>query len=115
MRKYWLLIIIAAIFEVMWVVGLKHAVIGIEWVLTALAIFISFGGLILSGKHLPTCTVYAIFVGLGTAGTVITEAIWFNVPLSWEKAGLIALLLVGVVGLKLITSSEDGQNQEELY
>lgn len=31
MRKYWLLIIITAIFEVVWVVGLKHAVTGIEW------------------------------------------------------------------------------------
>lgn len=114
MRKYWLLVIIAAVFEVMWVVGLKHAVTWVEWGLTALAIVISFGGLILSGKHLPTCTVYAIFVGLGTAGTVIIEAAWFNVPLSWEKVGLIALLLAGVIGLKLITSSEDQQKQEEL-
>ncbi len=115
MRKYWLLVIIAAIFEVMWVVGLKHATTGVELGMTALAIIISFGGLILSGKHLPTSTVYAIFVGLGTAGTVITETIWFDVPLSWEKVGLIALLLVGVIGLKLITSSEDGQNQEESF
>ena len=54
MKKYWLLIIIATIFEVMWVVELKHSVTGIEWVLTALAIFISFGGLILNLDSIST-------------------------------------------------------------
>lgn len=115
MNKHWLLVIIAAAFEVMWVAGLKHADTWIEWVLTAIAVAISFGGLIFSAKKLPTSTVYAVFVGLGTAGTVITEMIWFNVPFHWGKLGLIVLLLTGIIGLKLVTKdSEDHQKRGEL-
>ena len=64
---------------------------------------------IYSGKKLPTSTVYAVFVGLGTAGTVISEMIWFNVPFSLIKVLLIVLLLVGVIGLKMVSEeSKEG-------
>lgn len=115
MGKHWLLVIVAAAFEVMWVAGLKHADSWLEWGLTAIAIAISFGGLIYSARKLPTSTVYAVFVGLGTAGTVMTEMIWFDVPFHWGKMGLIALLLTGIIGLKLVTtSSEDHRKRGEL-
>ncbi|MEF2966262.1 multidrug efflux SMR transporter [Paenibacillus sp. M1] len=115
MNKHWVLVVIAAVFEVMWVAGLKHADNWMEWGLTVLAIVISFSGLIYSGKKLPTSTVYAIFVGLGTAGTVITEMVLFGVPFSWGKVWLIVSLLVGIIGLKLVTRNpEDEQQRGEL-
>lgn len=103
MNKHWLLVIIAAAFEVTWVAGLKHADNGLEWALTVVAIIVSFAGLVYAGKKLPTSTVYAIFVGLGTAGTVVTEMVLFDVPFSWGKVWLILSLLVGIIGLKLVT------------
>jgi paired small multidrug resistance pump len=102
----WLLVIIAAIFEVIWVIGLKHADNMVGWIGTSIAVFISFGLLVYSGKKLPTSTVYAVFVGLGTAGTVMSEMAWFNVPFSWTKLGLIILLLIGITGLKLVTKEQ---------
>ena len=38
----WIKIVIAAMFEVGWVVGLTHASSAIEWLLTAIAIVLSF-------------------------------------------------------------------------
>lgn len=104
MKKEWLLVMIAAVFEVMWVAGLKYASNWLEWAGTAVAVAISFGGLILSGRRLPTGTAYAVFVGLGTTGTVMAEMIWFGMPFRWEKVLLILLLLTGIMGLKLVTA-----------
>ena len=42
MNKQWISVIIAACFEVGWVIGLKHATSVLEWIGTAIAIFISF-------------------------------------------------------------------------
>jgi len=112
MNRNWLLVIVAAIFEVIWVAGLKHADNLLSWVATAIAIIVSFGVLIYSGKKLPTSTVYAVFVGLGTAGTVISEMIWFDEPFNWTKAGLILLLLSGIIGLKTVTPEPEQKKQK---
>lgn len=103
MNKTWVAVIIAAFFEVIWVIGLKHADHALEWIGTVIAIMISFYVMIMAGKKLPVGTVYAVFVGLGTAGTVISEILFFQEPLKIEKILLILLLLMGVVGLKLMT------------
>jgi paired small multidrug resistance pump len=60
----------------------------------------------LAGRKLPVGTVYAVFVGLGTAGTVLSEIIFFGEPFKVEKIILILLLLAGVIGLKLVTKDE---------
>ncbi|MFB6466739.1 DMT family transporter [Cytobacillus sp. Hz8] len=99
----WIKVFIAALFEVIWVIGLKHADGFWTWAGTTVAIIISFMGLIMAGKKLPIGTVYAVFVGLGTAGTVISEILFFGEPFKMSKILLIILLLVGVIGLKLVT------------
>ncbi|WNS46963.1 multidrug efflux SMR transporter [Paenibacillus sp. MMS20-IR301] len=97
----------AACFEVVWVIGLKHASVPWEWAVTAVAILVSFYALIRASGRLPVGTVYAVFVGLGTAGTVLTGGVLFGEPLRPLKLILIAVLLAGVVGLKLATPAED--------
>ena len=62
--------------------------------------------MITAAQVLPAGTVYAIFVGLGTAGTVIAEILFFGEAFRWGKVLLILLLLVGVIGLKLVTDDE---------
>lgn len=104
MNKSWMKVYAAAVFEVMWVAGLKHADNGWEWALTVIAIVISFYGLITASAKLPVGTVYAVFTGLGTAGTTVAEMLVFGEPFKPLKLVLIAVLLGGVIGLKLITA-----------
>lgn len=106
MSKEWIKVFIAAIFEVLWVIGLKHSDSLLDWSGTIVAIVISFYGLIMAGRKLPVGTVYAVFVGLGTAGTVFSEVLFFGEPLKAEKIFLVLVLLAGVIGLKLVTDEE---------
>lgn len=105
MNKTWLSVIIAALFEVGWVIGLKHATGVLEWSLTLIAIIISFSLMIAAARSLPVGTVYAVFVGLGTAGTVLAEIILFGYPVQAGKLVLIGVLLLGVIGLKMLSKS----------
>jgi len=106
MTKDWMKVFIAAFFEVFWVIGLKYASDFWTWAGTAVAIFISFYLMIMAGRKLPVGTVYAIFVGLGTAGTVFSEIVFFNEPFEVVKIILIIILLSGVIGLKVVTPND---------
>jgi paired small multidrug resistance pump len=112
MNKNWIIVFFAAFFEVFWVVGLKHANSLLEWAGTVISIVISFYVLIMAGRKLPVGTVYAVFVGLGTAGTVLSEMLFFDEPLKIGKIVLISILLIGVIGLKFVTDDtvEEGEN-----
>ena len=112
MNKDWIKVIIAALFEVFWVIGLKHAYEFWTWTGTIIAIFVSFYLMIMAGKRLPVGTVYAVFVGLGTTGTVVSEILFFGEPFKVEKILLILLLLAGVIGLKLVTKDKIQEGDE---
>ncbi|MHA0855365.1 DMT family transporter [Paenibacillus sp. CMAA1364] len=106
MNREWLKVIIAAFFEVMWVIGLKHANDVWTWTGTLIAIVVSFYVLIMAGRKLPIGTVYAVFVGMGTAGTVLADVVLFGEPIKLMTILLIVLLLAGVLGLKLVTEEK---------
>ncbi|WP_028394088.1 DMT family transporter [Bacillus cihuensis] len=106
MNANWIKVFVAALFEVFWVIGLKHADDFLTWAGTVISIIISFYVMIMAGRKLPVGTVYAVFVGLGTAGTVISEIILFGEPFKMSKILLILLLLAGVIGLKLVTKDK---------
>ncbi|GAB2567749.1 DMT family transporter [Gracilibacillus alcaliphilus] len=110
MNTDWMKVFIAAFFEVFWVIGLKHAYDFWTWAGTVIAIVVSFYLMIMAGRKLPVGTVYAVFVGLGTVGTVFSEIVFFDEPFRIEKVILILVLLAGVIGLKLVTPD---QSQEE--
>ena len=112
MNSNWLKIILAAVFEVVWVIGLKHADGFLDWAVTVIAIAISFTVMIMAGRKLPVGTVYAVFVGLGTAGTVLSEILIFNEPFSGAKLVLVGVLLAGVIGLKLVTPDSISERGE---
>ena len=102
MRNVWLSVVIAAFFEVGWAVGLKHANGTVEWLLTAFSIIVSFYLMLRAGQKLAVGTVYAVFVGLGTTGTVLADIILFGAPLVLSKCILIMILLIGVILLKVV-------------
>ncbi|MDF2682168.1 MAG: QacE family quaternary ammonium compound efflux transporter [Brevibacillus sp.] len=111
MKKEWVFLLLAGIFEVVWVSGLKHATAWWEWIITAAAILYSFKVLIDAAKKLPIGTVYAVFTGLGTAGTVMTETLLLHEPVYPLKLLFIATLSAGVIGLKLVTRDEDSKER----
>ncbi|MBQ0139169.1 MAG: multidrug efflux SMR transporter [Kurthia sp.] len=106
--KNWGIVIFAAILEVCWVIGLTHANTWWEWVLTIFAVVFTFKLLLDAGNHLPVGTLYAVFVGLGTAGTVLSDIIFFGAPIEFMKIFLIVLLLIGVIGIKMVTPDNKG-------
>lgn len=103
MDKYWSTIVLAAFLEVFWVIGLTHSYDVWTWTGTVILIIVSNYLMITAARELPAGTVYAVFVGLGTAGTVAAGVLWFGESFRWEKLVLIAALLAGVIGLKLVT------------
>lgn len=102
----WIKIIVAAIFEMCWVIGLAHADNWYEWVLTVISVSISFYLLLNASKYLPVGTSYAVFVGLGATLVTIADVVFFNEPISIEKVILISVLIIGVIGLKMATPEE---------
>lgn len=63
--------------------------------------------MIMAGRDLAVGTVYAVFVGLGTAGTVLAEIILFDAPVISAKLALIVLLLSGVISLKMLSNQKE--------
>lgn len=107
MNRYWLLLWASALSEVGWVSGLKHAHNGWTWLLTAAAILFSFFGLLAVTRALPVGTAYAVFTGIGAAGTVLSESLFFGVPLHAGKLALVIILICGVAGLKMTTGQPE--------
>jgi paired small multidrug resistance pump len=112
MNANWMKVFVGAFFEVFWVIGLKHANGFWSWTGTVISIIVSFSLIIMAGRKLPVGSVYAVFVGLGTAGTVIAEIIFFGETIKVEKIMMILLLLVGVLGLKLLTNDDTQKGAE---
>ena len=110
MEKNWVRIIIAGIVEVGWVIGLKHSHNIWQYSLTFLAILFSFYCLIKASQELAVGTAYAVFVGIGTTGTIIMDTVLFGTTISPVKVVLMATLLTGVIGLKLLSDHSKGGN-----
>lgn len=106
MNRHWFVLIVAAVIEVFWVIGLKHAEGVWAWSGTFVAMVVSNYLLIVSGRVLPVGTAYAVYVGLGTVGTVLAEMTIFGEPFELVKVLLILVLLSGVIGLKVVTEEK---------
>lgn len=103
----WLLVIIAAMFEIGWATGLKYADTWFEWGLTVIAVVVSFGLLVYVSTKMPASTVYAVFVGIGAVGTVLVDIIIFDGAFNIGIIIFVALLVFGVIGLKTVTDYEE--------
>lgn len=107
----WLYVLFAAIIEVFWVVGLTHSETFLEWAGTVVAIVFSFYFIIKACEKLPSGTVYAVFTGSGAAAIVLVDIIVFGEPFAPVKLIFIALILIGVAGIKL-TDDAGGEGGE---
>ncbi|MGF6153586.1 quaternary ammonium compound efflux SMR transporter SugE [Pseudomonas fluorescens] len=102
----WIILFFAGLFEVGWAVGLKYTdgfSRPLPTVLTVGAMVISLGLLGLAMKDLPLGTAYAIWTGVGAVGTVIAGIILFGESMALFRLASVALIIVGLVGLKVST------------
>ena len=103
----WTALFIAGLFEIVWAVGMKYTdgftrlwpTVG-----TFAAMAVSLALLGFAMKTLPLGTAYAVWTGIGTAGTVIIGMILFHEPATALRLGAIGLIVIGGVGLKLLGS-----------
>jgi quaternary ammonium compound-resistance protein SugE len=101
----WSYLLIAGIFEVAWAIGMKYTdSFSRFWpsVLVILAMLVSVYFLTLAIKTIPVGTAYAVWTGIGIAGTTILGALLFQEPMDFLRLLFIFLILVSVVGLKVI-------------
>lgn len=102
----WFLLFLAGLFEIAWASGLKASEgftrLG-PTLFTLVTLAISMVLLGLAVRHIPIGTGYAIWTGIGAMGTVITGILLFGDPVSPARVGFLALILIGIVGLKFVS------------
>ncbi|MGH6901724.1 MAG: quaternary ammonium compound efflux SMR transporter SugE [Geminicoccaceae bacterium] len=101
----WSILIGAGLLEIVWATTLKHSdgftrfwpsAIGLA------AAIISFVLLAIALKSLPVGTAYAVWVGIGAVGVAIVGILALGESASPLRLGCLALILIGIVGLKLV-------------
>jgi len=100
----WTMLAVAGLFEIAWAVGLKYTEGFSRWwpsVGTALAMVVSVVLLALAMRTLPVGTAYAVWTGIGAVGTALLGIALFGEPATFARLGCIALIVAGIVGLKL--------------
>jgi quaternary ammonium compound-resistance protein SugE len=100
----WIYLIVAGVFEICWAVGLKYTE-GFSrlWpgVFTIATMLASVWFLAEALKTIPIGTGYAIWTGIGAAGTAILGIILFSESAALPRMISIALIILGIIGLKL--------------
>ncbi len=104
MTKAWILLLIAGLLEIGWAVGLKYTegfTKLVPSVLTIISMVVSMIMLAMALKHIPVGTGYAVWTGIGAVGTAILGILLFGESTNFVRIGSIALILTGIIGLKL--------------
>ena len=108
MSNAWLLLIAAGLLEVVWAIGLKYTE-GfsrlVPSVITIAAMIASVWLLAMALKSIPVGTGYAVWTGIGAVGTAILGIILFNEAATIARIACIGLIVAGIFGLKLVSSS----------
>ena len=101
----WFYLIIAAVFEIGWPLGFKLSQTTnqkFSWILFAIA-SMAFSGLFLwlAQRTIPMGTAYAVWTGIGAAGTFLIGIYFFDDSASLLRILSVFLIISGVIGLKL--------------
>jgi quaternary ammonium compound-resistance protein SugE len=101
----WVLLLVAGLLEIVWSVSMKasHGFTKHHFtVITLVAAWFSFWLLGLALRQLPVGTAYAVWTGIGAVGAAVLGIALFGESLSIARIGCIALIVFGIVGLKLL-------------
>ena len=108
MKKDWMYVALTSLCEILWLLGFSFATTWWQWIGIVALIVLDFHFLAKACENLPTGTVYAIFAGVGTFGTVLIDLVIFNKPFDLMTSAFMLILVAGIIGLKL----RDGQKEE---
>lgn len=99
----WTFLIVAGLFEICWAIGLKYTD-GFSrfWptVGTLVAMAASIGFLAQALKTIPVGTGYAVWTGIGAAGTALLGIVLFAESVSAVKIVSLLCIVLGIIGLK---------------
>jgi quaternary ammonium compound-resistance protein SugE len=101
----WFYLFIAGLFEIAWAIGLKYTegfTKPVPTLLTMISMIVSLALLGLALKSLPVGTAYAIWTGIGAVGTALLGIWLMGDPAHATRFVCIALIVSGIVGLKLV-------------
>ena len=101
----WIVLIIAGLLEICWAVGMKYSenFSRPRWsVFTVAAMIGSMAMLWWAVGRLPLGTAYAVWTGIGAAGTAILGMYLFNESTSTARLICIAMVICGVIGLRVV-------------
>lgn len=102
----WILLLLAGALEIVWATGLKYADGFTKPVPTAITIAAMAGSMYLlaqAARVLPIGTAYAVWTGVGAVGVAILGIVLFAESANLVRLTCIALIVAGIVGLKLST------------
>lgn len=100
----WGILVLAGFIEIVWAVGVRYTE---NWTrpLASGVVIVSYIAclflLALAMRHIPSGTAYAVWVGIGTIGVAVWGILFFGESASLFRLACIALILAGVIGLKL--------------
>lgn len=100
----WGMLILAGLLEVVFATGLKSTQGGARPAMLAItlaALAASLGLLNAALRTLPVGSAYAVWTGIGAAGTAIAGIALLGDPASPARLACIGLIIAGVVGLRL--------------
>lgn len=104
----WILLIIAGLFETAFAfcLGKARETTGNEKTLWYIAFFValtlSMVLLVKASRSLPIGTAYAVWTGIGAAGTVILGIIFFREPATFWRLFFLTTLIGSIIGLRVV-------------
>lgn len=107
MSNSWMILGVSVLFEVAWALSLKWAQQRHTWAAASVPFVISTFNmwlLSLAMKGIPAGTAYAVWTGLGAIGVAIGGVILFQEPLPPLRIFFMGLIIVGVCGMKFVSS-----------
>jgi quaternary ammonium compound-resistance protein SugE len=103
MTQAWTYLVVAGLLEVGWAIGLKYTDGWSRPVPSAVTLVLlgaSMWFLALAARDLPIGTAYAVWTGIGAAGTAVLGMVLLGEPRTAWRLACLALIVSGVVGLK---------------
>lgn len=100
----WVYLALAGVLEVVWAVALKASdgfTRLVPAAIMAVGIGLSFWFLARAFREIPMGTAYAVWTGIGAAGVAVIGMLFYDEPASLVRLGFLALIIVGILGLKL--------------
>ncbi|MGE5471671.1 MAG: quaternary ammonium compound efflux SMR transporter SugE [Bacteroidota bacterium] len=103
----WIVLLVAGLCEVGWAVGLKYSEGFSRPGISAATLAAMVASVVLLGwslKTLPLGTAYAVWTGIGAVGTALLGMLLFGESREVARLISIALIVAGIVGLKVLTA-----------